>query len=139
MQPHPAIPTGSAVADLTPSPGGSLGRGLLAGLVPVALLLVVTALTVLAAFIVQLATIPQGFAMRQTLAVGVVGAGLAVAFVVYAIVCVRTLHHVGTWQRAGGSRMAAGALWGLSIGAVIVALPLVVGALIPQYPAPLLR
>jgi hypothetical protein len=119
-------------------PGDSMGRGLRAGLLPVALWLVVVALTVVAAIIVQLATAGQDFGTRQQTAVIAVGAGLMIGYIVYTIFCVRGLRHVGAWQRAGESATAAGALWGLGIGALIVVLPLILGAVLPQHPSPLL-
>jgi hypothetical protein len=116
----------------------SFSSGLLAGLIPLACLIVLVALTLLATLLVRLATAGQGFAAQQQLAVIVLSAGLIVAGIVYAVACVRMLRRVGAWQRAGASTGAAGALWALGFSALCLVLPLLFGALLPQHPSPLL-
>jgi hypothetical protein len=55
---------------------------------------------------------------------------------VYGIAVVRTLRAWRSHMQAGDKAVVTGMLWALIITAIILALPVIVGALVPQHPAP---
>lgn len=132
MRSTPSSPAGGATAR------GDFQRGLLAGFTPVALLLAVVALVLLAVIGAQMASASLGFDTQQPITVTVLVVGLAVGGITYTVACVRALRRVGAWQLTGADARASGALWALGVGALVVLLPLIVAALWPQHPAPLL-
>jgi hypothetical protein len=121
-----------------PSQRGDFQRGLLAGFMPIALLLILVALSMLATTVVRVATAGLGFGTQHPIIVSVLAGGLVIGAITYTISCVRVLRRLSGWQRAGAAVRASGALWALGIGAVILLLPLVLAALWPQHPAPTL-
>src|SRR5215469_14368373 len=115
---------------------GSSLRGVLAGLIPLGLLLVFVALTVLlTALARQLVASAGFFAQRQT-ALIVLIAGLVVALVVYILAIVRTLRNITFWQQSGAFGQARAALFALGCTALVVLLPVVLAIVLPQNPAP---
>lgn len=118
--------------------GISFRAGLVAGFMPLVRLLVIVALAVLATIGTRLVTPGIGFATQGLILLIVLGVGGLAAWVVYAISCVRALRRVGEWQREGDRARAAGALWALAIGALLALLPVIIAALVPQHPAPVL-
>ncbi len=109
---------------------GSLGRGFVAGLVPlgpVALIVVVA---------LGLSALARQVTTGQGAAIVIVVLGLLGAAAAYVVCCVRALRQVSRWQQAGQSALASGALWGLVVVALVVLLPLLLAIFIPQHPAP---
>lgn len=115
--------------------GGSL-RGMLEGLVPLALLAVVMALGIALTLGARLATAAQGFDVEQTVAVSVAALTLLLAAILYTIACVRALRSARVWERAGNQPRAQGVLWGLALCVLLVLVPIVLAAVLPQHPAP---
>ena len=115
---------------------GGFGRGLLAGLTPLARLLVIAAVAIGLTILSRSFTAGQGFFFEQRVAVIVLAVGLLAAFALYAVSCVGALRQVGAWQRSGETTKAGGALWALGVTALIVILPVVLAAVLPQHPAP---
>jgi hypothetical protein len=115
---------------------GSALRGVLIGLIPLGLLMVLVAVTFLLTALARQLVASSGFFAQQQAAVIVLVAGLAVALVVYIIAIVRTLRGVTTWQRGGVVGQARAALLALGFTALVVLLPVVVVLVLPQSPAP---
>lgn len=126
--------SGATISSSAPSSGG-LWRGVLAGLVPLGLLVVLLAATLALTALIRQAVLPQGFFAEQWAVVLTLSIGLAVAAAAYAIACIRTLRQVRTWRRADDGARAAGALWALGVTALIVLLPLLLAVFLPQHPA----
>jgi hypothetical protein len=115
---------------------GGFGSGLLAGLTPLARLVVIAAVAIGLTILSRSFTTGQGFFFEQRVAVIVLAVGLLAAFALYAVSCVGALRQVGAWQRSGEAAKAAGALWALGVTAFVVLLPVILAAVLPQHPAP---
>jgi hypothetical protein len=111
-------------------------RGVLDGLVPVALLAVVVVLGIALTIGAQLATASQGYDVEQAVVVPVLAGAILVAAVIYTVACVRALRRVRALELGGNQARARGALLGLALTALIVLLPIALAAAIPQHPAP---
>jgi hypothetical protein len=111
-------------------------QGAVTGLVPLALLAVSLAATVVLTAVARQVTAPQGFFVQQQAAVSVLGLGLAVAAAAYVVACVRALRQVRAWQLAGKRAPTVGTLWALGITALVVAVPVILAVALPQSPAP---
>jgi hypothetical protein len=110
--------------------------GVLIGLIPLGLLLLISAVTVLLTALVRQLGASLGFFVQQQVSVIVLIAGLVVALVVYIIAIKRTLRSVTTWQRAGATAQSRAALLALGCTALVVLLPVVLAIVLPQNPAP---
>lgn len=115
---------------------GSAIHGILVGLVPLGLLAGFVTLTlVLTALVRQLVPVTN-FPVQEQAAVATLIAGLIVAAAVFAVAVWRTLRRVAVWQQIGERVQARAALWTLGVTALVVVMPVVLAALLPQYPAP---
>jgi ABC-type multidrug transport system fused ATPase/permease subunit len=115
---------------------GSALQGVLAGLIPLALLMLIVAIIlVLTALARQLFAL-SGFFAQQQASVIVLIAGLVVALVVYIIAIVRTMRSITFWQRSGALGQARAALLALGCTALVVLFPVVLAIVLPQNPAP---
>ena len=126
------MPSGTESSDKL---GGGFWLAGLIGLAPLLALVVVAAASVVLTIVARQLTLGQGFFVEQRITALVLGAGLALAALVYVIGCVRTLRRARAWQAAGDAARAAGTLWALGITAVLVVVPVVVAVLLPQHPA----
>jgi uncharacterized membrane protein len=115
---------------------GSAMRGVLAGLIPLGLLLLIVAITVLLTALARQLVASSGFFAQQQASMIVLIAGLVVALVVYIIAIVRTMRNITSWQRSGAIGQARAALLALGCTALIVLLPVVLAIVLPQNPAP---
>ncbi len=118
-----------------PAFGHSALQGVLAGVVPLVVLILGASATMLLCLLILGLTGSVAFATRQTIMVLVLAAGLLASALVYAVASVRVLRRIHQWQRKGEARQAAGALWALAITACVVLLPVVIALLLPT-PAP---
>lgn len=109
-------------------------RGVVEGVIPVAVALVWVVITLAALAIGRQLTAGLGFATQQTTAMIIAFAGLGLAALSFVVSCVIVLRQVGAWQRVGGTRQAAGALWTLSAMALVVALPVILVNVVPLHP-----
>jgi hypothetical protein len=121
---------------LSLQPKGGALRGVLVGLIPLGLLLLVVAITVLLTALVRQLLVSSGFFAQQQASVIVLIAGLVVALVVYIIAIVRTMRNISSWQRGGAAGQARAALLALGFTALVVLLPVVLAIVLPQHPAP---
>jgi uncharacterized membrane protein len=115
---------------------GSALRGIVTGLIPLGLLLLVVAITVVLTALARKLVASAGFFAQQQASVIVLIAGLVVALVVYIIAIVRTMRNITSWQRSGAVGQAHAVLLALGCTALVVLLPLVLAIVLPQHPAP---
>ena len=115
---------------------GSALRGVLVGFIPLGLLLLVVAITVLLTALARQLVASSGFFVQQQASMIVLIVGLVVALVVYIIAIVRTMRNITSWQRSGADGQARAALLALGFTVLIVLLPVVLAIVLPQNPAP---
>ena len=115
---------------------GALVRGALVGLIPLGLLLLIVAVTMLLTALARQLVASLGFFAQQRASVIVLIAGLVVALVVYVVAIVRTLRWVKVWQRGGAGGQARATLLALGFSALVVLLLVVLAIVLPQHPAP---
>lgn len=128
----------STVPAPTPSSKLTRGawRGALIGLVPLGLLIVSVAVTLLLTALARQLLAAAGFFAQQQVAVITLIVGLVLASVVYAVAIWRTLRRVRIWQQNGEIAQVSAALWTLGATALVVVVPVLVALLLPQHPAP---
>ena|SRR5438874_8733545 len=114
---------------------GSILGGILAGLIPLGLLLLVVAMSVILTALARQLVASAGFFAQQQASIIVLIAGLVVALVVYVVAIVRTLRWVKVWQRGGAGDQARATLLALGFSALVVLLPMVLAIVLPQNPA----
>ena len=114
---------------------GSVLRGILVGLIPLGLLLLVVAMSVFLTALARQLVASAGFFAQQQASIIVLIAGLVVALVVYVVAIVRTLRWVKVWQRGGAGDQARATLLALGCTALVVLLPVVLAIVLPQHPA----
>lgn len=122
--------------NLSLQPEGSALRGVVNGLIPLGLLLLVVAITVLLTALARQLLASSGFFVQQQVSVIVLVAGLVVALGVYIIAIVRTMRNITSWQRSGAAGQARAALFALGCTALVVLLPVVLAIVLTQNPAP---
>jgi uncharacterized membrane protein len=115
-------------------PEGSIWRGILNGMIPLALLLVVVVATLLLTDLTRPPIATSGFFTQQRVSLIILIAGLVLAIVIYIVALVLTLRRVASWQP--GSAQARAALLALGATALIVVLPVLLAIVLPQSPAP---
>ena len=115
---------------------GSVLRGILVGLIPLGLLLLVVAMSVLLTALARQLVASSGFFAQQQASVIVLIAGLVVALVVYVVAIVRALRWVKVWQRGDAGGQARATLLALGFSALVVLLPVMLAIVFPQNPAP---
>jgi hypothetical protein len=111
-------------------------RGILIGLIPFGLLLLVVAITLLLTALARQLVASSGFFAQQQTSLIVLIAGLVVALVVYILALVRILRNITFWQQNGVFGQARAALLALGFTALVVLLPVVLAIVLPQNPAP---
>ena len=114
----------------------SFWLGFAAGLAPLLTLSIVVTLTLAVTFALSELSARQSFALQQTATALTLGIGLAVSLIAFVVACALALRRVGIWRRVGADASAHGALWALTVTALLVALPVVVAIVAPQHPAP---
>jgi hypothetical protein len=115
---------------------GDVAHGIIGGLMPLLRLIVALAVALALPLVARLATNTQSFAFQQNAAVIAFAVGLVLAAVVYAVSLIGTFRRMGVWSEAERGAQATAALWMLALTALIVALPVIVAAVVPQHPAP---
>jgi hypothetical protein len=115
-------------------PPCGLVRGVLLGLIPLALLLALVLAALLLTALTRQLTAASGFLTQQQVSLIVLIAGLGLAAVVYSVALVLTVRRVASWQPGGTQARAA--LLALGITALIVVSPVLLVIVLPQTPAP---
>lgn len=132
----PSSDSNEAARSLSPVKGNSILRGVLIGLIPLGLLVgIIVIILVLTALTRQLLA-ASGFFVQQHAVLLVVIAGLILTVAIYAVAIWLTIRRVAMWQQEGAQVRANSALWTLAITALIVVLPVLLAAVLPQHPAP---
>jgi hypothetical protein len=128
----------SVVSTQTPSSERIRGvwRGVLTGLPPLGLLIILVSITLLLTVFSRLLLVGSDFFAQQQAAVVVLIAGLILAIAVYAVACWRVLRRVAGWQQEGVKIQSKATLWTLAATALVVLLPLLLAILLPQHPLP---
>lgn len=116
----------------TPPQGGTVLRGILTGLVPLILFVVLGALAVLATTLIRTLTNGEAFLAQEPVLVGTLGVGLLLAFVAWVVGCVWALRRARAW---GQIPQATATLWTLGASAIVLLLPVLLAILSPQHPA----
>jgi hypothetical protein len=114
----------------------SFWRGVLAGLVPLAALAITLGLGVGGAALARILWASSGFLVWQWIVTGVWVGGLLIAAFVFAYTTFRIFRRMAVWRRDGLALQVAGAYWALGFSVLIVLLPVLISALLPQSPAP---
>jgi hypothetical protein len=134
MQPtHATATTGVSSA---PSDEDKAMRGFVAGLIPLGAVVLVVVITIALDALARALSAGQGFFVQQWVEVIVYVLGLIVSIATLAVLSRRTLLRVARWRVAGHAGKAAGALWGLTVTAFVVILPVVLAIVAPQHPYP---
>ena len=115
-------------------PEGGIWKGILNGVIPLALLVVVVVVTLLLTDLTRPPIGTSGFFTQQRVSLIVLIAGLVLAIVIYIVALVLTLRRVASWHP--GSAQARAALLTLGATALIVVLPVLLSIMLPQSPAP---
>src|SRR5215831_21291821 len=89
---------------------GSVLRGIIAGFIPLVLLLIVSAITIFLTALARQLLASSGFFAQQQASLIVLVAGLFVALGVYIFAIVRTLRKITSWQRINMIYQARSAL-----------------------------
>ena len=121
--------------ETTASQRGQFGRGFARGLRPAGVTLALVALTLAALALTRALAHASGFFALEAALQIVTVSGLAAVALGYALACVWVLRGAGRWSAAGAGTRAVGALVGLVMSALLMALPVVVAVLAPQHPA----
>jgi hypothetical protein len=108
----------------------------LIGLIPLGLLIVLVAVTVLLTMLAHLLFASAGFFVQQQAAVIVLIVGLILTIAVFAVAIWRVLRRVAVWQQDGVLAQAHATLWTLGLTALVVVVPVLLAVLLPQHPAP---
>ncbi|HEX9067935.1 MAG TPA: hypothetical protein VF807_04140 [Ktedonobacterales bacterium] len=119
----------------SPASRGSFLVGLLRGLIPLIVAVVLLAITTAGATWIRSATNTEGFFAQQAADVFVVALGLLITALVFGVLAFRAFRVVRDWQAKGLTASATGALWALAITAGLLLVPVVLAFTLPQYPA----
>lgn len=127
---EPQLQSSALPAEPMPESGW---RGFGRGLIPLLVLVACLVTTLVLTFAARLLTNGVDFSIQQWIVLAVLVIGLVIAAVAYIIALVGAFR---LWRREENDTSATGMLWALIVTAVIVVLPIVVAALVPQNPAP---
>jgi hypothetical protein len=126
---------GESTVHVTPG-RDTIWRSLLIGLLPLLLLASISFITIVLVVLLRQIFVAAGFLVQQRNELIMLGVGLTVAIIVYAVTVWRILRNMDNWQQTGMQRRTRIVLWTLTGTAIIVLLPVIVAALFPQHPAP---
>lgn len=116
--------------------GKETWRGLLIGLIPLGLLVLMVLATVLLTALARLLFTDAGFYAQQEAAVIVLIAGLLLSIAGFGLTVWRVLRHVALWQLIEATARANAALWSLGASALVIVIPVLLALLLPQHPFP---
>lgn len=128
----PTVPTQTRFSEK----GKETWSGLLIGLIPLGLLVIVVLATVLLTALARLLFADAGFFAQQQAAVIVLIVGLVLAIAAFGLAVWRVLRHVALWQLIEAKARASAALWTLGVSALMIVMPVLLALLLPQHPFP---
>lgn len=99
-------------------------------LTPLALLLVTIVATLVGTAVVRSLTASGGFFIQQQYAMLIVFVGLILSAAAYTTAIIVAFKKINKWHETKRTKKAIGATWGLGLTAIVVSLPIVVGAFI---------
>jgi hypothetical protein len=114
----------------------SVWRGVLTGLIPLWLLIILVTVTLLLTALARLLFANADFFTQQQASVIVLIVGLILTIAVFAVAIWLVLRRVAVWQQNVMTVQANAALWSLGITALVVVVPVLLAALLPQHPFP---
>ena len=114
----------------------SVWQGVLTGLIPLGLLIVLVTVTMLLTALARLQFADAGFFTQQQASVLVLIVGLIITIAVFAVAIWLVLRRVAVWQQNVVTIQANAALWALGITALVVVVPVLLAILLPQHPFP---
>jgi hypothetical protein len=126
----------SAVSTQTSTLADSRWRGLLIGLIPLWLLIVLVAITIALTALARQLFASSGFFAQQQASLILLIAGLLLGCAIYVVALWRTLYSMGIWEQEEKRVQASAALWAFGAAALIVVIPVLLAVLLPQHPAP---
>ena len=129
--------TKSQAKSVIPLASDSRWRGVLIGLVPLLLLVGISAFTLIAGeFVRQFLLHEVDFFTQQRVSVIILATGLGLAVLAYAVAIVLIMRRIGVWQQGSAPAQARAALWTFICTALLVITPLLLAIVLPQHPAP---
>jgi hypothetical protein len=137
-QPISRITHGSPAQQTRPpaSTAREVMHGVFVGLVPLLLLAILVAATIALTTIVRQSTFHDGFFVWERNALIALTTGMVLALLVYIVSLVLVMQAVARWLKSGLLARSTSTLWALVITAIVVLLPVIIGVLLPQTPAP---
>jgi len=110
-------------------------RGVIAGLLPLAMFVGIFAVALVAADLARQIIGASHFFTEQAVALSIIGLGFIAAIVAFGITLLRTMKRIAGWQNDGDTRSVCTALWGLGASALLFLLIVIVAVVAPQHPA----
>lgn len=112
-----------------------VGRALWAGLAPGVLAVLVLAIAIALAALARILGFPLGFLTWRWLTLGIWGAGILIAAIVYSVAARRALRRRAEWRDAELTEPTTAVTVGLVISALLLLLPVILAVALPQHPA----
>ncbi len=121
--------------EMASSQGGSVMRGVVTGIAPLALFAALGVVAVLATILARNLSAGEAFLSQQPMLIAVLGVILLIAFVAWVAGCRWALRRARAWEQTGDLAQATATLWTLGVSAVILLLPVILAIVMPQHPA----
>lgn len=106
-------------------------RGVLYGVLPLAVVVVIFGAALLLAALVRQVIGIAAFELQQSVVLVVLGSGLALALIAFTLALIWTLRQVAMWQHNGSVECAQAALWTLVASSVVILLPVLLALVLP--------
>ena len=115
----------------TSSKGGEYWRGMLYGVLPLAVVAAIISMALLLAALVRQLIGVSAFFLQQQVVLIILGSGVVLALVAFPFALIITLRHVARWQSDGQNEPAGAALWTLGVSALVILLPALLAIVLP--------
>jgi hypothetical protein len=123
-------------SDSAPTQTGTVRRGILTGVMPLARMIILSALVLVLSIAARLVTQSQSFGVQQGSVIITFAVALVIAAIVYTASLIGAFRRIRAWSQVGLDTTANAALWTVAVTALVVVAPIVVAAILPQHPAP---